>query len=284
MDLSFEHLSREFSYITQVGIKDPTIQTIDNLLKNKKSTDDDLFAVEGLWAYEKIINSPVRIKAFIFCIDFIKNSNMLEMVKGLVKRAEKSYLISGKLCERISSRDSSQGFFMLCSTRKANLVDIELKEHNLLVVLDGLEKPGNIGTIIRSLDAAGGDGLILCNSRVRKTNPKLIKSSMGSSFKVPVIETDIDQVISWLSSNGFRIVVTDLMAKKSCYNINYQGRTAIIVGNEIRGISYKWHQHKCTRVIIPMFGTADSLNAGVAASIVIFEASLSQRQIIRKCI
>lgn len=279
MHIDTEQLYSEFSNLKHVGSKEFSIRIINNLIKNKKVKDEDLFVIEGLWAYEKIIKSNIRIRNFIFCPEFIKNKDMLEMVRRIVLASDEAVLISSNLCCRLSSRDSGEGFFMLCSFPEYQLDDIELKENNLLVILDGLEKPGNIGTIIRSVDAAGGDGVVICNSKVRKTNQKLIKSSMGSSFILPVINSEISEIVIWLKSNGFKIIVTDLKTSKSYYNVDYKGRIAIIAGNEIHGISEFWSEQECERVIIPMFGGADSLNVGVAATLVVYEASFCQREL-----
>ncbi len=279
MGLDIEQLCEEFSHLKLVGSKDNSIRLINRLIKNKKVEDEDLFVIEGLWAYEKIIKSNIRIINFVFCLEFIKNKSILDMVKSISMVAENSCLMSSNLCKRLSSRDSGEGFFLLCSFPQHGLGDIKLKDNNLLVVLDGLEKPGNIGTIIRSVDGAGGDGVIICNSKVRKTNHKLIKSSMGSSFMLPVVNSDIELIVRWLKSNGFKIIVTDLKASNNYYDANYKGRIAIIVGNEIHGISEIWNKYECERIIIPMFGGADSLNVGVAATMVVYEASLSQKNL-----
>lgn len=282
MDLDIEQLYKEFSNLKLAGCKEPLIRTMNDIIKDKRVEDENLFVIEGLWAYEKIIKSNIRIRSFVFCPDFIKSYSMLEMVRFIIGAADDSYLVSNNLCSRLSSRDSGEGFFLLCSFPQYKLDDIELKKNNLLVILDGLEKPGNIGTIIRSVDGAGGDGVIICNSKVRKTNQKLIKSSMGSSFILPVIKSDINKTIMWLKSNGFKIIVTDLKASKSYYNADYKGRIAIIAGNEIHGISDIWNKYACERVIIPMFGGADSLNVGVAAAMVVYEASYHQRELIMR--
>ena len=244
-----------------------------------------IFKIPGITSsYEKIIKSNIRIRSFMFCPDFIKNYSMLQMVRFNISVADNSNLISSNLCSRLSSRNSGEGFFLLCSLPQFMLSDIELRENNLIVILDGLEKPGNIGTIIRSADGAGCDGVIICNSMVRKTNQKLIKSSMGSSFILPVIKSDITKTIMWLKSNGFKIIITDLKASNRYYNANYKGRVAIIAGNEIHGISDIWNEYECERVLIPMFGGADSLNVGVAASMVIYEASYRQRELIERLV
>lgn len=282
MYFDIERLNKEFSGLRSIGVKDSLIRTIIDLIKNKKVQEDNLFVIEGLWAYEKIIKSNVRIRNFIFCPELIKNKAMLEMVRLIISAADQSYIISSNLCSRLSSRDSSEGFFLLCNYPQYKLNDIELKENNLLVILDGLEKPGNIGTIIRSVDGAGGDAVIICNTKVRKTNTKLIKSSMGSACILPVINSDIGEIITWLKSNGFRLIVTDLSASNSYYSVNYKGRAAIIVGNEIHGISNIWREQSCERVIIPMFGGADSLNVGAAATMVVYEASFCQKDLSKR--
>lgn len=280
-EINIERVYKEFSKLKAVSIKEPSVKLMNDIIRNKKVQDEDLFLIEGLWAYEKIIKSNIRIRNFVFCPDFIKSDSMLEIVRFIISAADDSSIISSSTCSKLSSRDTSEGFFLLCSFPEYNLQDIELKENNLLIVLDGLEKPGNIGTIIRSVDGAGGDGVIIC-SNVRKTNPKLIKSSMGSSFILPVIKSDIAQTAKWLSDNGFKIIVTDLKASKSYYNADYKGRVAIIAGNEIHGISDVWKDYECERVIIPMFGGADSLNVGAAATMVVYEASYQQRELIKR--
>lgn len=282
MGFDIEQIYKEFSKLRTVGSKDPVIRTISDIAKNKKIEDEDLFIIEGLWAYEKIIQSNIRIRSFVFCTDFIKNYSMVDIVRFNIAVADDSYLISSSLCSKLSSRERGEGFFLLCSLPQGTIDDIELKENNLLVILDGLEKAGNIGTIIRSVDGAGGDGVIICNTNVKKTNLKLVKSSMGSSFILPVIKMDITETVMWLKSNGFKVIITDLKASKSYYNVDYKGRVAIIAGNEIHGISDIWNEYECERVIIPMFGGADSLNVGVAASMVIYEASYHQRELVTR--
>lgn len=281
MHLDIEKLHREFSNLKLAQNKEPSIKIINDLIKNKRVEDEDLFVIEGLWAYEKIIKSNIRIRNFLFCPEFIKSKDMLDIALHIVSASDDSCLISSNMCSRLSSRDSGEGFFMLCSFPQYKLEDIKLRENNLLVILDGLEKPGNIGTIIRSVDGAGGDGVVIC-SKVRKTNHKLIKSSMGSSFMLPVINCEIEEIVTWLKNNGFKIIVTDLKASKSHYNADYKGRVAIVAGNEIHGISGLWSEQECERVIIPMFGGADSLNVGVAAALVVYEASYCQRELITR--
>lgn len=277
------HLCEEFSHVRAIGLKDPLVKKISDLINNKRVEDDNLFVIEGLWAYEKIIKSNAEIKSFIFCPEYIKKETTLKMVKNLISISESTYTLSNKLCKNLSSRDSSEGFFFICKMPEYKLDDIVLSKNNVFVILDGLEKPGNIGTIIRSVDGAGGDAVILCNRKIKRTNYNLIKASMGSSFIVPVIEVEIEGLAQWLQENGFKIVLTDLKAKENYINIDYSGRIAIVAGNEKHGISELWDSFECEKVIIPMLGGgADSLNVGIATTMVTYEASLRQKGMVKR--
>lgn len=277
-----EQISGEYSWIEPVGIKHPDVALIGQLISNKKVENEYLFAIEGLWAYEKILQGKASVKAFIFCPEYIKNSHINEMVKNLIGISENTYTISKKTCQRISGRDNAEGFFMLCEMPHYTLDDIALDDNCLVVVLDGIEKPGNVGTIIRTVDGAGGNAVIHVNHRARLFNHEVIKSSMGSSFIIPIIGADLEETADWLTRNGFKIILTDLKAVKYHYEADYLGRVAVVAGNERHGISEKWYEYNCERVIIPMLGGADSLNVGVATSLVAYEASLQQRGMIRR--
>jgi TrmH family RNA methyltransferase len=204
------------------------------------------------------------------------------MVKTIIGVAENTYTISSKVCERISGRDGAEGFFMLCEMPHYGLDDIKLEENCLVIVLDGLEKPGNVGTIVRTVDGAGGKAIIHVNRRARLFNHEMIKSSMGSSFILPIIGAGLEETAEWLVNNGFKIVLTDLKANKYHYEADYSGRVAVVAGNERHGVSEKWYSYDCERVIIPMLGGADSLNVGVATSLVAYEASLQQRGMLNR--
>jgi TrmH family RNA methyltransferase len=275
-------LYQDYSSLKAIGIKDPLVKMLIELSNNKKNGEEDLFIVEGLWAYEKLIKGNVKIKAFVFCPEFIKSALMVSMVNSIVDLAEKTYLISPKICERLSSQDHSEGFFLLCRLPVYKMRDIRLNCNNLLVVLDGLEQAGNIGTIIRSVDGAGGDAVVLCNSKVRRNNSKLIKATMGACFTIPVIQADKNEIIQWLLEQNFRIVLTELTAQKSYFDIDYSGRVAIVAGNEIHGVSMQWHSQPCEKVIIPMLGGVDSLNVGIETTLVTYEASMRQKGFIKR--
>lgn len=255
------------------------------LLVNNKAKNTNKFVCEGLWAVEKLIEKNIKVCEFFFNIDKINSGKLkdsdIEKIAKMLDFSEKNFAISEKACKKISDRDGFDEFFIVAEQPKFTLLDIEkmLKNNNnvLAIIMDGLEQPGNIGAILRSFDCAGGDFAIITNKQAKLTNSRLVRSSLGASFMMPVLEADIGDVQSWLEKNNFKCVVTDLQAKKSYREIDYSGRIAIIAGNEHTGISDSWrHLKKSESIIIPMLGSCESLNVGFASTLVSYEAGLQK--------
>jgi TrmH family RNA methyltransferase len=147
-----------------------------------------------------------------------------------------------------------------------------------VLVADAVEIPGNLGTLIRSLDACAADCLVLTNRRTRLTHPKVLKGSQGMCLTVPSIEfDDVSDAVGWLRRNGFAVYLADTDDAKPYRSVDYHGRVAFVVGSERYGVSKGWYEPDFTRVAVPMLGRADSLNVSVSASILLYEARAQQR-------
>lgn len=266
------------------GISSDEVQFAKNLVDNKvKNTN--LFVCEGLWAVDKLIEKNIKVTHFFYNSDKFNADKLdektLEKIAKMSNFADKTYAISEKACKKISDRDGYDEYFIIAEAKKYALEDIEnLIDGNnnvLAIVMDGLEQPGNIGAILRSFDCAGGDFAIVTNKQAKLGNSRLVRSSLGASFMLPVLEADIDTVQDWLVKNNFKCVITDLQAKKSYREIDYTGRIAIISGNEHTGISASWREVKNAQsIIIPMLGSCESLNVGFASTLVSYEAGLQK--------
>jgi len=266
------------------GISSDEVSFAKSLVDNK-CKDKTLFVCEGLWAVEKLIEKNITVTHFFFNSDKLENDKIIEenveKIAKMSKYAEKSYAISEKACKKISDRDGFDEFFIIAKLPVVSLESIENliagKDNVLAIIMDGLEQPGNIGAILRSFDCAGGDFAIVTNKQARLTNSRLIRSSLGASFMLPVLEAEIGEVQTWLVKNNFKCVVTDLQAKQSYREIDYSGRIAIIAGNEHTGISDSWRKVKNAQsIIIPMLGSCESLNVGFASTLVSYEAGLQK--------
>ena len=266
------------------GISSDEVALAKSLVINK-CDNKDLFICEGLWAVDKLIEKNIKVTHFFYNAEkmdagVVSEKDLLSISK-MVQYSHKACAISEKACKKISDRDGFDEYFIVAEKQTFSLKDIEGKikgkDNILAIVMDGLEQPGNIGAILRSFDCAGGDFAIVTNRQARITNSRLVRSSLGASFMMPVLEEEIKEVQDWLVKNNFKCVVTDLQAKKSYKEIDYKGRIAIIAGNEHTGISASWRSVKNAQsIIIPMLGSVESLNVGFASTLVAYEAGLQK--------
>ncbi len=284
MQNQFQTFPRSFEghEIISIGPKSDQFHLIKDMI-SLKHKDKSIFVIEGLWGYHRIVQMGIRVRMFCFCPEYIRTEQDLELVKGFIRIADESCYASDKLCARMTDRDSTEGFFVVADYPVRTVEDIELKDNNLIIIADGLDKPGNIGTIIRSAEAAGCDAVISVNTKVPLSQHRVIKASLGGSLTLPVINMDVDECIQWLGAKGFTLYVTNLKSAHWHYEESYQGRAAIVAGNEIKGISDIWNQCDVPHVNIkiPMFGQCDSLNVGFATTMVAYEASLKQKGLIK---
>jgi TrmH family RNA methyltransferase len=152
------------------------------------------------------------------------------------------------------------------------LSDLELAENSLVIVTEAIEKPGNLGTILRSADAANVAAVIVCDRTTDIHNPNVVRASTGTMFSVPIVEATSDEALAFLQSNGFKILAATPHAKELHFEVDLSGRVAIALGAEQYGLTAKWMDGADLRVRIPMLGLADSLNVSAAATILVYEA------------
>lgn len=260
--------------ITFAGAKHGRIKQVEHLLNNSKPNPRGLAVIEGLWALSLALRNHLVVDSFIFCPELIYTPEGETIVDAFVQVSANSCLVSAKVFSRISERERGDGLLAVVEMPKADLDDIPLAENSLVVILDGLEIPGNIGTIIRAADGAGVTGVLVVNRKARLNHPKLVRSSQGAAFSVPIAQCDFDQAFAWLDENGFTVFLTDTDAHLDYFKASYGGRCALVAGSERYGISQAWYSRPHTKIRIPMYGGCDSLNVGVATTIMLYEASL----------
>lgn len=224
--------------------------------KNKKS---DFFIIEGL----KIINEAI-----------LENQKIDLIVITESKQSEYKYsdykniIVKDSLFKELSDTVNSQGIIAVVKKQKGKSLNYDSE---YIMILEDIQDPGNLGTIIRTLDSANINQLIITKNTANPFSSKVIRSTMGSIFRVNIIEIDdIINIISELKNKGFNIITTDLNANKNIYELDYN-KSVVIIGNEGNGVSKKVIDASDSKVIIPMLGKTESLNAGVSASIMIYE-------------
>ncbi len=268
--------------IEAIGPQNGKIKEVMALLNNTKPNKQHFFIIDGIWAHEKALNNDLEVDSFIFCQEIITSPEAMNLVESFFKKAKKTYQVSLKTFMKICEKDDPKGMISICKFPLSSLDDIKLNKNNIIIVLDGLEIPGNVGTILRTCDGAGIDGVFICNRRARITHPKIIKGSMGAAFTIPIVEfNSVEDCKSWLLKKNFKIYLTDTRAKKAYYEDKFEGRVALIVGSERYGITKPWYEGDYEMIMIPMLGQCDSLNVAIATTIIAYEASLKQKCFIK---
>ncbi len=250
------------------------IKKIQALANNSKSNPEKLVGVEGIWASSQLLKYNVQIQSVVLDLEAITTLDAYNIMIKLLDVTEEIHIVSNQTFKKIAEVGTSAGLFVVAKFPQTKLTQLNPKQHEVIVVLDGLEIPGNIGTIIRSCDGTDTDAIIICNRKTRLTHPKILRSSQGSCFKVPIVEEETLTVIEWLKKNKYRILLTDTDADKFYYEESYKGKIAIVMGSERYGISKDWYGVDADALKIPMFGDCDSLNVGIAATLILYEAAI----------
>ncbi len=185
--------------------------------------------------------------------------------------------VSEEVYEKVAYRGGTEGVIAEVKSKTRRLEDLNLPENPLIMVLESVEKPGNLGAVLRSADAAGADAVLICDPLTDLWNPNLIRASIGAVFTVPVAVCTSEQAITWLKSLGIRILTAQLQDSSLYYDCDMRGGTALVMGTESTGLSEQWRVAADAHIRIPMLGRLDSLNVSVSAAILLFEA-VRQRQ------
>ncbi len=234
-----------------------------NCLKNKKDRDKrGLFILEGERLISEISNDWE-----------IKYIAMAKSYKGKRNYSENVYIMSDSLFEKISDTVNPQGVLAVCSIKDFDAAGVDLGGNPFYVILENVMDPGNMGTIIRTADAAGADGIFLSKGCVDIYNPKVIRSTMGSIFHLPIYRNiNTREIVKRMNACGIITMAAHLKGNTTPYNVNMKGGCAVIIGNEANGLSDELSNEAGSLVRIPMPGKAESMNAGIAAGILIYEA------------
>lgn len=259
--------------LEQIGIGHPAVKDVLAILRNSAANRFGLVVAEGLWAVRLVMDLDLRVDKLFVCPEMLRSDEARKRADELAERSRRSFQVSEKTMERMSERGEVDGLLALAEMPVWQPEQLDLRDSALVVVADGVEIPGNLGTLIRSLDACDADALLLTNRRTRMSHPKVFRSSQGMSLSVPHVEfEDVDEAIAWLKRRRFTVYLADTAESVNYRGLDYLGRTAIVVGSERYGISKPWYQHGFQRVGVPMLGRADSLNVSVSASVLLYEA------------
>lgn len=272
MNSNIEQVLQSHNFLP-IGEQNPKIKQIKGVISNTKPNPHKLFVAEGIWMLSMCEKFHTPIDSLILCPEHIRTPEAAALAEKIAARTAELYTVSAKTYEKISERGQPDGLLALVQLPRHELSDFHPKNDAVLLILDGVEIPGNIGTMLRMADGAGVDGVFLCNRKARLTHPKLIKGSQGAILSVPFFEFEaVAACREWLDKNKFTVYLADTRAKLFYYDEPFGKKTALVMGSERYGISREWYDGTYQMIAIPMEGSCDSLNVGVAATVLAYEA------------
>ncbi len=233
------------------------------LQKSSERRESALFTVEGVREISHCIEAGYKPDCIFFCPDIVSEETLPQC---------RHFALSAGLYAKAAYREGTEGAIGVFQAIEHPLSSLHLKDNPLIAVLESVEKPGNLGAVLRTCDAAGADALIICDPRTDLYNPNLIRASIGAVFTVPTAVCTTAQAISFLKSKGIRILTAQLQDSSLYYDCPMTKGTAIVMGTEATGLSDKWRQAADAHIRIPMLGKLDSLNVSVSAAILLYEA------------
>jgi TrmH family RNA methyltransferase len=259
-------------YMKISSASNPRVKELVNIKNKPLKGHPPLYLVEGLHLLETAISAGVFLREIFFTPDFPLRGKGQKILKALLKKPIKIYEVSENIMHKLADTGTPQGVIALVAHTPLTLSEIPTKKDPLFTVIDGVQDPGNLGTIIRTSDAAGADGVILLPGTCDPFLPKVIRSTAGSIFHIPVLPADSPGLGKWLRERRIRLAVTSANSGESVFHAKLLGPMALLFGNEARGVGEGLRKSADVILKIPVYGKAESLNVAAAAAICLYEA------------
>lgn len=257
------------------SIQNPYIKQLIQLKdKSRERKKSGLFLIEGEREIMLALKGGYELESVLFNPEIINQ----ERLNNLTTKQLNTIEINSEVYQKLAYRDTTEGVLAVAKSKAHNLDELEFQTKNpLLLVAEAPEKPGNIGALLRTADAARVDAVIIANPKTDLYNPNIIRSSVGCVFTNTIVTGSTSEIIDFLKSKNIPIYCAALQASVNYDTQDFTKATAIVVGTEATGLSEEWLENATQNIIIPMQGDIDSMNVSVAAGILIFEAKRQRR-------
>ena len=260
------------NYTKITSTSNPKIKQVLDIKNRRGKYKGDEFIIEGPHLIEMAIASGSIIKEVFLVGTFAAKKDGQRLLRQISKETGNAFEVTEQILSKIADTETPQGLVAIASYKSINLNDIKLSSAPLLVIADSIQEPGNLGTIIRTSDAAGADAVIILKGTCDVFTQKTIRATAGSIFNIPIVHSDTDTVLEWSRSKRIHLIVTALDAKKSIFDADLKKPSAFVFGNEAHGISTQVRKNADLILKVPIHGKAESLNVAASAAICLYEA------------
>jgi TrmH family RNA methyltransferase len=260
-----------------ISLQNNRIKNIQKLsAKSRERKEKGLFVLEGARELSLALKGNYRLDSVYFCPELFEKTDYPGVIRSIPQ--DILFEVSPAVFGKIAYREGSDGLLALACPQSHTLSGLKLKDNPFIIVVEAVEKPGNLGAVLRTADAAGVDAVVVCDSLTDLYNPNVIRSSVGCLFTVPVAVCSNSEALAFFRSKRIKSIAAELTAQQMYHTVDFTLPSAIIMGSEADGLTAFWLDNADLRVKIPMRGAIDSLNVSVSTAILTFEAMRQRKQ------
>ncbi len=255
------------------SLQNKKIKFARTLRTRNKREKNGLTLLEGYRAISRSLECNMQFQTCFYSPPLFLGSNEMPLLAKIAETGAEVIQVSEGVLKKMAYRDRPEGIIAVAKTKQHTLAEIPIRENGLYIIAEAIEKPGNLGSILRSADAAAVDGVIVCDKCTDIYNPNVITASTGALFSVNIAEATSEETLQWLKDNNIITLAATPEAKEIYYKTTMTEKIAVIVGTEQHGLTDFWKKNADINVTIPMLGYIDSLNVATATTVILFEAA-----------
>jgi TrmH family RNA methyltransferase len=259
------------------SLQNPRVKAAIHLRDQRQRTRHQRFLIDGIRELSRAIEAGIKLVDVFVCSDLCQSAESRAVLALIPGRSDLLWQVTAEVFEKLAFGHRREGIIAVAETPHKTLADLNAPPGGLVAVIERIEKPGNVGAILRSADGAGVSAVIVAEAATDLFNPNCIRASLGTVFSPRVCQATTPEAIDWLQARGANVFTADLNAERNYTGVDLAQHAAVVLGSEARGISEAWQRCAPTPIKLPMLGTADSLNVSAAAAVVFYEA-LRQRE------
>jgi RNA methyltransferase, TrmH family len=258
------------------SVHNPRIKAAMKLRDRRERVGRQRFLIDGRREIERAIAGGIEIEEAFVAASFAgtseEDSSLNSLVESLAQRGTQIFTTAATPLARLAFGERDEGMVAVARAPQRGLAELALPPNPLVAVIEGIEKPGNVGAVLRSADAAGVSAVIVADGGTDLYNPNAIRASLGAIFTLPVVAAASSEALAWLRERKFAILAARVDGAIDYSQANYAGPTAIVLGSEAHGLSPLWQSDDITPIKLPMHGVVDSLNVSATAAVLFYEA------------
>jgi len=266
-------MTKDFPFTALSSTQNATFKAVMKLRDRRDREKRRLTVLEGYRELTRASEYGMELVECFFAPEMFLGENEFTVLKSLAQKGVRIYQVPPFMLEKMAYRDRPEGLIATAKMLRHTLDDLPVVENGLYLVAEAVEKPGNLGSMLRSADAAGVDGMIICDKTTDIYNPNVIRASTGALFAVPLAEATTDETFNWLRKNNIKILSATPHTDNIYTDVDLTTSVAIAVGTEQTGLTERWMTECDLPVVIPMLGQIDSLNVATATTILLYEAA-----------